>query len=563
MKNDIPSNQPKQAVIYCRVSTKEQVDEGNSLVSQERLCREYALKEGYVIAEIFIEKGESAKTADRKELKRMMEYCRAKKGRIQVVIAYKVDRVSRNIADYSLIKTQLQKVNVTIRSVTEFFEDTPAGRFMESIIANVGQFDNEVRIERSIGGMKQATEEGRYVWAAPLGYSNVKINGLSTIAPNDKASLIREVFERIAQRTDATDIIRVKMEQKGLCSRRGTAVPRSHFFRLIRNPLYKGTIKKFGKLYEGTFEPIVSAALFDKAQEVISGRKHQVKQYRHEHPDFPLRRFVVNEFGKQLTGYWSKGKRLKYPYYSFTLPGTSIRKEVLEQKFIDFLSRFEYDVKDFNALRKNLIKYVENDLHKGKSEKETMEKRVIEINAQIDNLIKLEATGSISTSLFIDRTKGLEAEQNNLRELLEEQLNDDIDISELLAFSAAALKKPFLLWQLSPVHIQRKLQVFDFPEGIIFDGVNFRTPKVCSIFKAKEVITTLKLSRGSSEGTKKNTVHGTKLPPSEINPLDTKAFWKTVAYDLRELKNILGQNSSTGQIENENDMSSDWLNGAG
>ncbi|HEY8931419.1 MAG TPA: recombinase family protein [Mucilaginibacter sp.] len=304
MTNDIISNTPKQAVIYCRVSTKEQVDEGNSLVSQERLCREYAQKEGYEIAEIFIEKGESAKTADRKELKRMLEYCTAKKDRVQAVIAYKVDRISRNIADYSMIKVRLKKANVFIKSVTEFFEDTPAGRFMESIIANVGQFDNEVRIERSIGGMREATQEGRYVWMAPLGYSNVKVNGLSNIAPNDKAPLIREVFERIAQRKDATDTIRLIMAEMGLCSRKGTAVPRSHFFRLIRNPLYKGVIKKFGKIYQGAFEPIVSETLFDKVQAVISGRKHQVKQYRHEHPDFPLRRFVVSEFGKQMTGYW-------------------------------------------------------------------------------------------------------------------------------------------------------------------------------------------------------------------------------------------------------------------
>jgi len=110
MKEVIAEQTNKRAVIYCRVSTKEQVEEGNSLVSQERLCREYALKEGYEVVEVFIENGESAKTADRKELQRMLALCTTKKDFIHAVIAYKVDRISRNIADYSLIKVRLKKI---------------------------------------------------------------------------------------------------------------------------------------------------------------------------------------------------------------------------------------------------------------------------------------------------------------------------------------------------------------------------------------------------------------------------------------------------------------------
>ena len=231
---EITANSNKKAVIYCRVSTKEQVDEGNSLVSQERLCRGYALKEGYEIVEVFIEKGESAKTAKPKELNRLLTFCTTKKDNAHAVIAYKVDRISRNMTDYSNIKVRLKKWGVVIKSVTEFFEDTPAGRFMENIIANVGQFDNDVRSERSMGGMKEATQEGRYVWMAPVGYSNVKVNGKCTIAQNEMAPLIREVFERIALRIDSTDAIRIRMFGKGLVNRKGGPVTRSNFFHLLR-----------------------------------------------------------------------------------------------------------------------------------------------------------------------------------------------------------------------------------------------------------------------------------------------------------------------------------------
>lgn len=90
-----PQNTTKpQAVIYCRVSTKHQVDEGNSLSTQERLCREYALKQGYEVAAVYIEKGESAKTKDRTELQKMMSFCAIKKNNVSYVVVYKLDRFS-------------------------------------------------------------------------------------------------------------------------------------------------------------------------------------------------------------------------------------------------------------------------------------------------------------------------------------------------------------------------------------------------------------------------------------------------------------------------------------
>ncbi len=131
----------KVAAIYCRVSTKEQVEEGNSLTTQERNCRDYAAKNGYEVAEVFIEQGESAKTADRPQLQRLLSFCSLKKNGINAVIAYKIDRISRNVDDYSQIRLLLKRYNVEIKSTTEHFENTPAGRFMENIIANVGQFD--------------------------------------------------------------------------------------------------------------------------------------------------------------------------------------------------------------------------------------------------------------------------------------------------------------------------------------------------------------------------------------------------------------------------------------
>ena len=195
-------------MIYCRVSTKEQVDEGSSLATQEKLCNEYALKNGYEIVKIFIEQGESAKNANRTQLQEMLTFCSLKKNNVSFVIAYKIDRIARNIDDYRQIRLLLKKHDVEIKSTSEYFEDTPAGRFMENIIANVAQFDNDVRTERSVGGMREAMRDGRFVWGAPIGYDNVKIGGKSNIIPNNVACFVHKAFTEVAKNMQPVNEIR-------------------------------------------------------------------------------------------------------------------------------------------------------------------------------------------------------------------------------------------------------------------------------------------------------------------------------------------------------------------
>ncbi len=469
----------KRAVIYCRVSTKEQVDEGNSLVTQERICRDYAEKNEYKVSHVFIEKGESAKTADRPELKKLLKFCTSKKGIVNAVISYKVDRISRNIADYSVIRGTLKRYGVEIRSVTEYFEDTPAGRFMENIIANVGQFDNDVRAERCAGGMRDAAIEGRYVWMAPIGYDNVKVNNKVTIAPNEKAPLILKAFELVATGIYSTNEVWDIISKGGLVTRNDKPLARSNFYVLLRNPMYKGIIKKFGKEYPGTFAPIVSAALFDTVQRILSGKKNLISHYLHENPDFPLRRFVSDEKGNTITGYWSKGKRLKYPYYSFKLPRSTVRKEVLEGTFVDLLSKYEFDVGLFEIFKS----FLNESLEKIKGSENSHDARLSHINKQIDSLLDMKIGQRINDETFYTKIESLEAARDELTMLSNKK--EKYDLNDLLPFVKSALMEPHICWKNSSLSLKQKLQVFYFPQGVIFDGKNCRTPEICSLFKLK------------------------------------------------------------------------------
>ena len=157
-----------RAIIYCRVSTKDQI-QNLSLSTQEKACRDYCANNNYDVEEVFVEEGESAKTADRTELKKLLAHCRQNKGRIHAVIVYSVSRFSRERYSHVILRAQLASLGITLRSVSEPIDDSSTGKFIEGILSSYAQFDNDVRSERTITGMKARLERGDWTFKPPLG----------------------------------------------------------------------------------------------------------------------------------------------------------------------------------------------------------------------------------------------------------------------------------------------------------------------------------------------------------------------------------------------------------
>src|SRR5205085_2177948 len=107
-----------RVLLYTRVSTKEQVDEGNSLVTQEKICRRYADGNGLRIVGAFREEGESAKTVHRTQLKKMMEYCTINKNSVDAVLIYRIDRLSRETSDYLQLKGFFNSLGIKVISAS-------------------------------------------------------------------------------------------------------------------------------------------------------------------------------------------------------------------------------------------------------------------------------------------------------------------------------------------------------------------------------------------------------------------------------------------------------------
>ena len=150
------------AVIYIRVSTKEQT-ENLSLPTQLRACEEYCRREGFEILERFKEEGESAKTADRTELQRLLKFCRTNKGKVHFVVVFNLTRFARDKFDHFALRSHLKSLGISLRSATEPIDDTSTGKLMEGVLASFAQFDNDVRSDSTRAGMKEplSSDDGR------------------------------------------------------------------------------------------------------------------------------------------------------------------------------------------------------------------------------------------------------------------------------------------------------------------------------------------------------------------------------------------------------------------
>jgi site-specific DNA recombinase len=473
------NNTQHKAVIYCRVSTKEQVEEGNSLATQERNCREYALKQGYDIAHVFIEEGESAKTADRTELQKLLRFCSDKKQQIKAVIIYKIDRLSRNTDDYSQLRILLKRYGVEIKSTSEYFENTPAGRFMENIIANVAQFDNDVRTERSVGGTRDAFREGRYVWMAPVGYKNQKVNGRTTIVQTEKAGLVKLAFEMMAERKHSINSIRETLSCMGLPQ------AKSQFYKMLKNQLYMGWICKLGEKNKGKYDPIISEELFNRVQAVMQNKKMPML-YKSKHPDFPLRRFIKNHNGFKLTGAWSKGRTKKYAYYRFIQARLQWPKIELETSFLSFMDKYGFKEDLLAKLKTEVITRFSNKSDTKVKDMELLTLNKKELKEKQTILLQKNINGIISDVLLKEQLSILDEDIWALDKLLMQKEQKKIDTESIFKFISEFLLHPSAVWQKMSLNTRIKLQWFVFPEGVLFDGKIFRTTKLSSIFKLKQ-----------------------------------------------------------------------------
>jgi DNA invertase Pin-like site-specific DNA recombinase len=294
-------------VIYCRVSSEEQV-RNNSLQHQETVCKQYCDSHQLSIREIFREEGESAKTDDRTELKRMLTFCERYRNEIVAVVVYRFDRWARNTADHLAIKGLLKQRRIKLLSATEAIAETPEGRMMETMLAAQAQYENDVKSESTSRRMKEVLQRGRWTFQCPLGYLQ---RGGEIVIDAERGALITDAFELFGTGAFGKREVLRRVTRKGLRTSRNKRLGGQMFGRMLSNPFYAGwiVVPRWDIRQPGTFAPLVSQETFDRVQDVLSGRGVAKRTHRRFRPDFPLRHFLkCSRCGTPLTASWCTSK---------------------------------------------------------------------------------------------------------------------------------------------------------------------------------------------------------------------------------------------------------------
>jgi len=501
-----------KAVIYCRVSTKEQV-KNLSLSTQLRTCQDYCEREGYEVAKEFTDAGESGKTIDRPEFKKLLEYCRIHKRDVQFVVFYNISRLSRDTYDFAIVRTRLLHLDISIRSVTEPISEDPVGKLTGNIIAATGQFDNDVKAQRTKEGMQAALELGRWPFKAPIGYLNGGQGSKGILVPDpERGPLVKVAFEELGGHRSRPEVLRL-VTALGLTTRSGKPLSAQSFAVLLRNRLYTGwmEVPKWSVSARGDFEALVPDPLFRRVQRLLGGTGNPVRPYRRRHPDFPLRPFVnCSHCQTPLTGSWSTGRAKKYAYYHCPkCRDVKVTKLDLEGAFLTLLGRLQPErayMRLFNEIVLDVWNARLGETKKLRSKLEAV------VRQKQQGLERIEVAFLDERS--IDR-QTYECQRDKRREqlsLVEMELGDavldDLDVQGVLGFAGHVLTNAARLWAELGIDGKQELQQALFPEGVSFDGEEFGTAVTSFAFNSLEVIRHTETNLASPRGVFPFTMRG-------------------------------------------------------
>jgi site-specific DNA recombinase len=250
----------RKVVTYVRVSTEEQAKQGYSIPAQHQILQDYAKGHDLEIVRAF-EESQSAFKPGRIRFKEMLAFLKKHKD-VTAVLCYKIDRISRNMTDYSLLD---EMEGVDIISATESLPENSTGKLIGTVQAAFARFYSEQLGERVKLGMETKVKSGYWPTRAPIGYVNDR--DTRGILPDPKrAELIHDLFETYLTGVPLSQLVKWAAS-RGLKTRSGLRLARSEIHKMLNNPVYYGMIPWNGKIYKGKHRPLVSKSLFDRVQQ--------------------------------------------------------------------------------------------------------------------------------------------------------------------------------------------------------------------------------------------------------------------------------------------------------
>ncbi len=305
-----------RCAIYTRKSTDEGLDkEFNTLDAQRDACSSYIASqrhEGWIeVPDYYDDGGYSGGTLERPALRRLLADIQA--GRVDVVVVYKIDRLSRALMDFAKLVEVFDANGTTFVSVTQSFNTTTSmGRLTLNILLSFAQFEREVIGERIRD--KFAASRARGMWMGgkvPLGY---RVENRKLVVVEEEAAQVRSIFERFLVLRSATRLAH-ELRGRGVHSKTGAAINKGYLYRVLANRTYLGEATHKGKVYPGEHAAILTQDLWDRAHAIMQpSPRTRANENRSQSPAL-LKGLLFGLDGRALSPTHSRKGGKQYRYY--------------------------------------------------------------------------------------------------------------------------------------------------------------------------------------------------------------------------------------------------------
>ena len=425
------------AGLYPRVSTEDQSRFGHSLDEQECKLKQLCDYKNYEIYKVYREEGVSAKNMERPKFQEMMQDM--KDGKINKIIVYKLDRLTRSIQDLESICSMLEEYNCELESVVEEINTGNAnGKFFIRMLTILAQLEIERTSERTKFGLVGAAKKGHLSGRPPLGYKKVD-NNKSLFVDELQADVVKRIFSLYLDGMAVNSICKLFNEENVL----NRKWPTTTVDKILSNQLYIGNME-YGKRTNGEkqiFEDVVPAIIDKTTFDMVQKRKEKnLKNFTRKLTYIFMQKIRCPKCHKIMGGSSSTSKNnTKHLYYKCANCGMRINEKRIEKPLMKFLN----DMLDFfliidNSFKPSLNKDTENDIKKyAKIEKELREKETRIKKAFIDGLIEPTTLQNELNEIVRD----IEKAKNKISELKQIQENINIKQDVKLLFNLKEIEK--------------------------------------------------------------------------------------------------------------------------
>lgn len=471
----------KKCLIYCRVSSQRQVAEGHGLDSQETRCREYAKNQGWEVIKTFRDEGVSGKLFERPATHELIEFLDNNRHTRFIVLFDDFSRFARDVETHIKLKSELVSRGVTLSCLNFNFEDSPIGKFTETIFAANSQLHRELNRTQVIDKQRARLVSGYWPFNPPLGLVNKKdpLHG-KLLAPQEpfawifSDAIVRFSRGLLATLEETRQYILKQYSRHGITrklSLNGTRL-------ILSQPLYFGLIQYLPweiPLGKAQHKGFIDDSYYFKVVDIFS-KKTKYGRRRDINADFPIRG-LVNCVGcnRPLTGSWNKGRTKRYANYSCKTAGCPLRYKVIAKDKIE--ADFSTLLRDYRPQREAvdltsaILKDVWDSMKQTYMEGvEVNRKRLSQVEGEITTFKDgfLRSENEAMKSFYEGEIEKLLVEKNRLSENHEEMFTKE-EFGTATDTVLGVLKNPVKLWKKGDVLEKRTVFNMYFLENLPYD----------------------------------------------------------------------------------------------